>query len=39
MEKMELDMNLETKLGFELKEYGIEVHSFEIKYYTEPKHF
>lgn len=39
MDKMELDMNLETKLGFELKEYGIEVNSFEIKYYTEPRYF
>lgn len=39
LEKMELDMNLETKLGFELKEYGIEVQSFEIRYYTEPKTF
>jgi len=39
LEKIELDMNLETKLGFELKEYGIEVLSFEIRYYTEPKTF
>jgi len=39
LDKLELDMNLETKLGFDLKDYGIEVISFEVKYYTEPKTF
>ncbi|MHA1112501.1 MAG: SPFH domain-containing protein [Promethearchaeota archaeon] len=39
LEKMELDMTLETKLGFELKDYGLEVQSFEIRFYTEPKTF
>jgi membrane protease subunit (stomatin/prohibitin family) len=39
LEKMELDLNLLTKLGFELKEYGLEVESFEVKHYTQPKTF
>jgi hypothetical protein len=37
LDKVELDMNLESKLGFELKDYGIEINSVEIKYYTPPK--
>jgi regulator of protease activity HflC (stomatin/prohibitin superfamily) len=39
VDKFELDMNIQTKLGFELNNYGIEVTSLEIKNYTPPKKF
>ena len=39
MDRFNLMLELETRLGFELRDYGLEILSTEIKYFTPPRSF